>query len=332
MGKASRSTAEARRRYKKGGTEVLLEEARIFIVLSESKSFSQAADRLYLSRPGLSQKIAKLEAQYDIKLYDRTAKGIKLTPAGQIFTKFAKNVASLERTLSAELKAIDESFNSTIEVGMSFADGSEILPRIVKRFLEHYPNEYIHLDAGYEPELIEKLKEDKLDFAILENMPLEDGISHETLGYKQLVFLAPNMAPYSVASQPVSVETLFRWPCVSYERESGFHLIGNRIFRERYGMALRSEDLVVQFDTYETRVSGIKEGLGWAAMPEAIADRYRNDPGVIRLKLDTAPLLYPVDIAWRANYALTEQAQRFKKFIKENLPKGYFHADKRRSD
>lgn len=156
---------------------MLLDDIGIFTVISETKSLSQAAERLYMSRPGLSQKIANIEARYGTKLYVRTSTGVVPTAAGQIVTKFAKKIATLETALSAELAAVDEHFDSTIEVGMSMNDGVALLPALVKRFHDLHPDALVHLDAGYEPELMEKLKSGKLDFALLENQPLDDGIS-----------------------------------------------------------------------------------------------------------------------------------------------------------
>lgn len=174
---------------------MLLDDIEIFTVISETKSLSQAAERLYMSRPGLSQKIANIEARYGTKLYVRTSTGVVPTAAGQIVTKFAKKIATLETALSAELAAVDEHFDSTIEVGMSMNDGVALLPALVKRFHDLHPDALVHLDAGYEPELMEKLKSGKLDFALLENQPIEDGISRETLGFKRLLFCAPDRPP-----------------------------------------------------------------------------------------------------------------------------------------
>lgn len=66
-----------------------LDDIEILMVISETKSLSQAAERLYMSRPGLSQKIANIEARYGTKLYNRTSTGVVPTAAGQIVTKFA---------------------------------------------------------------------------------------------------------------------------------------------------------------------------------------------------------------------------------------------------
>lgn len=303
---------------------MLLDDIDIILVISETKSFSQAAEQLYMSRPGLSNKIANIETRYGVKLYERTSTGVVPTAAGQILTKFARRIHTLESALAAELAAVDEHFARTIEVGMSLNDGVTLLPGLVKRFHDEYPDALVHLDAGYEPELMEKLKAGKLDFAILENQPLEDGLGRETLGYKCLMFLAPDAPPYNSVAQPVKIETVLEWPMIIYEWESGRHMVGNRHFRERYGLSLTDHNMVAQFDTHEAMINGVRAGLGWASVPECVAKRYRNEPGIIWFKLDTEPMLYPVDLTWHTGHIMPDQARLFMEFIRINIPEGYF--------
>lgn len=161
---------------------MLFDEVEVLLVLSESKSLSQAADRLYMSRPGLSQKITNIEKKFGTKLFNRTSTGVTLTRAGETVLRFARNIENMERTLASQLAAIDEHFDATLNIGMSFADGVELLPAIVAKYTEENPGTRVHLDGGYEPELIEKLDDGRLDFAILENQPVEPRIVNEVLG------------------------------------------------------------------------------------------------------------------------------------------------------
>lgn len=176
---------------------MLFDEVEVLLVLSESKSLSQAADRLYMSRPGLSQKITNIEKKFGTKLFNRTSTGVTLTRAGETVLRFARNIENMERTLASQLAAIDEHFDATLNIGMSFADGVELLPAIVAKFTEENPGTRVHLDAGYEPELVEKLDDGRLDFAILENQPVEPRIANEVLGCRKLIFLAPDKPPYN---------------------------------------------------------------------------------------------------------------------------------------
>lgn len=301
-----------------------LDDIEVLVTVSETKSLSQAAEKLYMSRPGLSQKIANIEARYGTKLYERTSTGVVPTSAGVIVTKFARKMTSLESALAAELAAADESFDSTIEVGMSLADGVALLPSLVKKFHDLHPEALVHLEAGYEPELMEKIKEGKLDFAILENESIEDGVNSETLGHSKLVFLMPDKPPYNSVPQPIKVKQLLEWPMIIYEWNSGRHMVGNRHFRDRYGVSLRDHNMVARFDTHEAMVAGVRAGLGWATVPRCIAERYKNEPNIIWVDVDTDPMRYPIDLVWSPERAISPLATEFMDFIRDNIPDGYF--------
>ncbi len=306
---------------------MLFDDIEVLIVLSEAKSLSQAADKLFMSRQGLSQRITNLENRIGTTLYDRTSTGIRMTRAGELVTNFARNTANLERSLAAQLAAIDERFDATIEVGMSFNDGVALLPKLVGGFMEEVPDARVHLEAGYEPQLIEKLHKGELDFALLENQAEEPGLVNEVLGYTKLVFIAPNKAPYNSQTKPVSIDTLLAWPMILYEWNSGRHMVGNRHFRERYGLSLLDHNMIARFDTHEAMVEGAKAGIGWATIPECIYARYKNDPDITRFKVNTGPMWYPVSLAWSNERILNDSARLFIEYIKHNIPEGYFSMD-----
>ncbi len=223
---------------------MLFDDIELLIVLSEARSLSQAADQLFISRPGLSQKIANIEKKVGTKLYERTSTGIEMTAAGKYVTAFAHNAARLERILASQLAAIDERFDATLEVGMSLNDGVALLPKLVALYVDAGSDARIHLEAAYEPELISQLRKGELDFALVENQPDEPGIATEILGYKKLVFIAPNKSPYNRVVQPLPIQTLISWPMILYEWNSGRHMVGNRHFRERYGISLKQHNMV----------------------------------------------------------------------------------------
>lgn len=307
---------------------MLFDDVKVLIVLSEAKSLSQAADKLYMSRPGLSQKITNLESRFGTKLIERTSTGIKMTRAGRLACDFARNVSDLERTMAARLAAIDESFNPSISVGMSLNDGVALLPKLVASYVgDEGHDEYIHLDAGYEPHLVEKLREGKLSFAVMENQPQEPGLNVELLGYKKLVFIGPNKPPYNKVIHPLPVETLLQWPMIIYEWESGRHMVGNRHFRERYGYSLNDHNIIACFDTHEAMVEGVKAGLGWGSVPECVYQKCKDDPAIVRFKVNTPPMWYPVSIAWSTEHDMNDNAREFLGYVRAHVPENYFRRD-----
>lgn len=303
---------------------MLFDEIKVLLVLSKAKSLSQAADKLYISRPGLSQKVAGIERKFGAPLITRTPTGITLTPAGEKAVKFAQNVIDMERTLASQIAAIDEHFPANVNVGTSINDGVALLPGMVAEFMKVEPRARVHLDLGYEPDLIAKLKNGEVDFALVENQTQEPDIVLETLGYTKLVFIGPNKPPYNQAVSPVPVDLLLEWPMIIYEWNSGRHMVGNRHFRDRYGISLRDHNMVANFDSHEAMVEGVKAGIGWASIPECIYNRYSGDPDIIRFKVDTQPLWYPVSLAWNSDHIISDYAQDFRNFVSANIPEGYF--------
>lgn len=69
---------------------MLFDDIEVLLVLSKAKSLSQAAGQLYMSRPGLSQKIAAIEKQLGTSLINRTSTGISLTQAGKVAVKLLR--------------------------------------------------------------------------------------------------------------------------------------------------------------------------------------------------------------------------------------------------
>lgn len=309
-----------------------VDDIEIFLTLEKTRSLSQAAEQLYISRPGLSQKLASIEADYGRELYTRTSSGVIPTKAGQIVTRYAHEINRLESAMAAELAAGDEQFSSTIEVGMSINDGVELLPQLVAQFHRQNGDALVHLDAGYEPELVEKVKNGELDFAVVENQSVDSGISAVNLGYGYLEFCAPDMPPYNTSPQPVKVSTLLEWPMIIYEWDSGRHMVGNRHFRERYGISLMDHNMVARFDTHEAMINGTKAGLGWSTIPHCIAKRYRNEPGIIWFKVDTDPLRYPVDLIWATERTISPLASEFRRFVIDNIPPTCFRSSLKDSD
>lgn len=96
---------------------MLFDDIEVLLVLSKAKSLSQAANQLYMSRPGLSQKITNIEKRFGASLINRTSTGISLTQAGKVAVKLAQNMADMERVMASQIAAIDEHFPANVTVG-----------------------------------------------------------------------------------------------------------------------------------------------------------------------------------------------------------------------
>ena len=76
-----------------------LNQLEYFLKIVECGSLTRAAQELYLSQPSLTKAISGLEAEYDMKLFNRTSKGLSLTPEGRDFLEYAKSVVESSKAL-----------------------------------------------------------------------------------------------------------------------------------------------------------------------------------------------------------------------------------------
>lgn len=301
-----------------------LEEIKIIMAVTESKSLSQAAEKLHMSRPNLSQRISQLEADMGTKMYERTPQGVTPTRSGLMLYEFAKRVSVMSEELQVELASLGESFTPDVTVGISLADGVALMPSLVSAYREEHPDVTFHLDAGYEPQLFKKLLDSAIDFALVEDRTMESGVRLELLGQEELVIAAPNRPPYSLMMQPVKYKKLLPLPMIIYEWKSGRHMVGNRHFRLYHDSGLNDNNIVARMDTHEAMIEGVRSGVGWGSFPKCVWDRYRDDPAMIEVKVDTTPILYDVSLATVEGRPLSPAAQDFYEYVKRNVNRAYF--------
>jgi len=140
---------------------------KMFYAVAENKSFSKAAEILHISQPAISYAIKELEKQLDTTLLIRENKSIKLTDEGSklIFyiEKIFSNVLMAERTLKEDSSKL----SGEVRIGIYSHISLFLLPKIMKKFSELYPNVKFNVYSSSNKELKEKLKKKELDFIIL---------------------------------------------------------------------------------------------------------------------------------------------------------------------
>lgn len=127
-----------------------------FYVVAQWKSFSKAASELYISQPAVSYSIKKLEEELNTKLFIRLNKGIKLTDAGEKLKLYVENAFNNIIAGCNELKDSGEKLSGEINIGIHSNIGTFLLPKIVKRFIEKYPNAKINIYNSTTKEMFNK--------------------------------------------------------------------------------------------------------------------------------------------------------------------------------
>lgn len=138
-----------------------------FITLARIKNYTKTAEILNVTQPAVSQHIKFLEESYGTQLFKKQGRGIELTNEGRILLKYAEEIEILYRSAEMEIKN-KSGIVKTYNVGASMTIGGYILPSILAKHKKIYKNITIMLQVHNTEEIIEKLMNRILDFAIVE--------------------------------------------------------------------------------------------------------------------------------------------------------------------
>jgi DNA-binding transcriptional LysR family regulator len=119
--------------------DVELRELRIFLVLADELHFGRTADRLGISQPGVSEAVRILESRLGVKVFDRTSRRVRLTPAGEgLKCGLVPALAALDRAL-AETSELSHAVRGLLRVGFVLTTEGPALSRLIAAFQARYP-------------------------------------------------------------------------------------------------------------------------------------------------------------------------------------------------
>lgn len=141
----------------------------------KERSFSKAAENLYISQPALSAMIKKVESKVGMPLFDRSTTPIQMTDCGKRYIKTAEKIMDLEDEFAYYVGNLHELKTGHLSVGGTYLFSSFIFPPIIAQFREAYPHVKVSLFEGHTPLLEQKLFAGELDI-IIDNYLLDESI------------------------------------------------------------------------------------------------------------------------------------------------------------
>lgn len=229
-----------------------LEYYKVFYHVAACKSLTQAAEIMCISQPAVSQAVKQLEKCIGGTLFLRTAKGVKLTPEGEVLYKYVKEgyeTISLGEKKFRQLLDID---NGEIKIGASDMTLQFYLLPYLEEFHEKYPNVKVNVANAPTPESLHQLQLGAIDFAVV-SMPFEIKENMEVLSVRQLetVFVAGNDYR-SLKGKVIPLSEVEKLPIICLEKNTSTRKSIDE-FLQKKGVKMEPEfelatsDMIVQF-------------------------------------------------------------------------------------
>lgn len=248
--------------------EIELRHLRYFLAVAESLHFSNAAKRLGMAQPPLSQQIKRLEDLLGHPLFDRTTRGVKLTLAGQLLAERARG--TLERVADdlAQVRRLGSGEEGTLTVGFGGSVMFTNLPTVIEHYRRQYPKVELRLRELSTSAQLAGLSDGTLDLGFLRDGDPTEGLTITTLLRERYVVVLPS-AHALARKRVLNVRDLQHEPFILFSRRMGPLAFDRTIACcERYGVRPR---IVQDAPQWPTLVRLVAAGLGVSLAPACVA-------------------------------------------------------------
>ncbi|MBR6119337.1 MAG: LysR family transcriptional regulator [Oscillospiraceae bacterium] len=158
-----------------------LKELEYVVAIADAGGISRAAEKLFMAQSSLSQFLARYEAELGARLFTRTGGGVRLTGAGELFVRSARDMLRQYQQLKAELKEADLSHSGVIHFGISSFRGGALIPPVLQRFRGEYPLVDVVIHEHNTNVLNRKIAAGELDLALIALRPGETPAEQEAV-------------------------------------------------------------------------------------------------------------------------------------------------------
>lgn len=279
-----------------------LENLKMFCLVVDEGSISQAARLSFLSQPAVTRQIHQLENYYNTLLFDREEGRLRVTEAGKLLYPFAKAIVNDFNHSKEVIQQSTGKYNANLIVGASLTIGEYLLPSLLGRFKKQQPEIKVTLTIKNTPRVLEDLSNDVIDLALVEGLVENTDFIVDKFAEDELILVCPSDHPWKDRKE-IQLEELGNERMIWRESISGTRLIVENMLRE-YGVLEKIESYM-EIGSTQAIKSAVEAGLGISILPRLTVAR-ELEQGFLR-EVD----IYRINMA--RNLWLVRKNKRFNK-------------------
>jgi LysR family hydrogen peroxide-inducible transcriptional activator len=189
-----------------------LTELKYIVAVARERHFGKAADACFVSQPTLSVAVKKLEEELDVKLFERSANEITVTPLGEEIVRQAQSVLEQAANIKDIAKRGKDPLAGALKLGVIYTIAPYLLPDLVRQVITHLPQMPLMLQENFTVKLLEMLRTGEIDSAILAEPFPDAGLAVAPLYDEPFFAAVPMQHPLaklsSVTTEALKSETM----------------------------------------------------------------------------------------------------------------------------
>lgn len=298
--------------------EINLRQLEAFVATAEYRSFTKAAEAMYLTQSTISSHINMLEQILDVRLIQRGARQrVTLTEEGE-------RVYRESKTILKQCQALQDTRGQCMEnqltLGASSVPDQCLVPDLMADFLKQYPDSsYVQL-RGDTMQIHRYLDQGKCRIGFVGTVINRQTYHYHVMAEDRLVVITANTEAYrEIQKRGTSGVELLDRPMILREETSGTRR-SLEIYLANCGIAKESLNVVAQIDNPEAIRSSVSRGLGISVVSWLTAQKDVEEGKLLTFDLDAGGTYRKIYMVWRRDSLLSNLEQKFIRFAQDHKP------------
>ncbi len=238
-------------------------------------SFSGAAEALGISQPAVSLQIRQLEQVFQVRLIERTSRGIKPTPAGMTLSEHSMKIDAAVGAAVESVSLHSDEITGTVVVGTGATACIHLLPPLLQQLRLSHPLLKVDVRTGNTSDIVRGVEENRIDIGLVTLPAAGKCLSVSPLGTDEfVVIMEKDLSGRS--AKPLSPDDLLPLPLIIFEPGSGTRSLIDEWFRDA-GYAARP---VMELGSIEAIKRMVRAGLGYSIVPRMAVDVMEEREGL----------------------------------------------------
>ncbi len=288
------------------GGEMELRSIISFCKIASLGSYSKAAESLGYTQSTLTAQIKNLESELNVKLVEKSGRGIKITEKGKVFFEYAQRINSL---IHESMEAVSDENNpkGTLKIGVIESLCTVKLPQILEEYHEKYPEVNIELKVAICSRLVEMLKNNMVDLIIIIDKQIENNRTITYYSKKESIAVLCSSLNKLSASKNISIHDLNDQSLILTEKGCSYR----QQFEEILNKNLVKTNIIMESGSVEAIKGFVKSNLGIAVLPEMTVENELKNSRLIKLDLEQCNFSMYTQVLYNKDKYITKAMKAF---------------------
>ena len=265
-----------------------------FLTVCRYMNFTRASEKLNITQPAVSQHIRFLEKHYNTKLFRYEGKKLRLTGAGEILRNASLTMMHDEQSMQNEMQETEK--EAEIRFGATRTIGDSVMGSVLEKYLARYPQARIHMEVENTHDLLVRLDEGRIDFALVEGFFKKSEYDFQIFSREK--YIAVCSPDYIFQNTPDCIEKLFQERLLLREEGSGTREVLERCL-EAHNLSVQDFDKRMEVGSMQTIKELTKAGCGITFLYEAAVRRELKEGSLRQIPLQDFPVTHEFAFIWR---------------------------------